>query len=101
MIDFLDLGEVIKEAYTPTIEVKYATPLFNIKDWLEPHMAGRFQNHSFPLWFRLRMKDGKPRMHYKMWVTDEWLPKERFGEDGVTVEENSKGLICLHVIWLQ
>lgn len=48
----------------------------------------------------LRKKDGKTRMHYKMWVTDSWLPEEEFEADGVTVDEDSTGFICLGVIMI-
>ena len=91
-----DLGKVVEESYTPKVTVHYATPLFNIKDWLAPHMAGLFKNHSMPLWFRFRSKDGITRMHYKMWVHDPWLPEERRGKDGI-VTESTKGLICFKV----
>ena len=74
-----------------------ATPLYNIKEWLAPHLAGRFCNHSKPLWFRLRKKEGIVRMHYKMWTDDCWLPEEKYGPDGVTIDEDTKGLICFKV----
>ena len=90
------MSKVIEDSYTPSINVSYATPLFNIKEWLTPHMAGAFKHHSRPLWFRFRKRDGITRMHYKMWVHDPWLPEEKRGEDGIM--ESSKGLICLQVI---
>ena len=88
---------MVESSYTPAIHVIGATPLFNIKEWLKPHLAGQFKNHSKPLWFRLRKKDGITRMHYKMFLSDSWLPKEVLEADEVTVDEDSKGLICLKV----
>ncbi len=83
------MASVIEESYTPAIQVHKATPLFNVKDWLIPHLSGRFQNHTKPLWFQfLRSRDGTTRMHYKLWVNDSWLPEETDGESG---------LICLQV----
>ena len=70
-----------------------ATPQYNIKDWLAPHMAGRFRNHSKPLWFKFKSSEGTTRMHYKMWVQDKWLPEQQYGADGCTVDDDSKGLI--------
>ena len=81
---------VVEGSYTPNITVYDATPLYNIRDWLIPHLTGRFQNHTKPLWFRfLRSRDGTTRMHYKLWVDDVWLPEDTDGENS--------GLLCFQV----
>ena len=72
---------------------------FNFKDWISNYLSGRFRNHSKPLWFKFKKMDGVVRMHYKMWVDNKWLPEEELGADGLTVDEDSKGLRCLQVVY--
>ena len=94
----VDLIPVIQECFTPRIQVFEARQQFNFKDWICNHLAGRFRNHSKPLWFKFKRRDGVVRMHYKMWVDDQWLPEEEVGANGCT-DEDSKGLRCLQVLY--
>lgn len=99
MIFFSDLERLIMQSYTPTIRVRKVTPLYDIKDWLTPHMAGRFQNHSYPHWFKFGKNNGQTLMHYRNWIDQPWEPQPVFGSDGNTVERSdSLGLQCLQVI---
>ncbi len=96
-----DLERSITESYSPTIRVRSATPEYDIKNWLLPHLAGRFHNHSQPHWFKFSKLDGHAVMHYKLWSKDEWLPRVEYGADGQVVERlDSLGLKCLKVIYL-
>ena len=88
---------MIENSFTPRIQVLKATPQYNVKEWISDYLAGRFQNHSKPLWFKLKKREGITRLHYKMWVDDQWLPEEKLAADGSTVDEDSKGLVCLQV----
>ncbi|XP_072028306.1 uncharacterized protein [Amphiura filiformis] len=93
-----DMIPVIEGCFTPRIKVLEARQQFNFKEWIGNYLAGRFRNHSKPLWFRFKRREGIVRMHYKMWVDDKWLPEEKVGADGFTVEEDSKGLKLLQSI---
>ena len=101
MYYFADLERVIMNSFTPTIRVKGATPIYNIRDWLLPCMAGKFQNHSHPLWFKFTKNEGKTVMHYKDWKDQPWEPRVVYGADGKTVARlDSLGLVCLEVIYI-
>ncbi|XP_077864883.1 uncharacterized protein LOC144350661 [Saccoglossus kowalevskii] len=82
-----DLISIIKNAYTPAINVAVLGPLLNIKEWLIPHLYGNFNGHSKPHNFRFRKVDQKTYMHYRLWSSDPWEPQ-------CTSEDDVPGLIC-------
>ncbi|XP_070550516.1 uncharacterized protein [Ptychodera flava] len=87
-----ELMHNIHESYTPSIKVEEVKYLFNVKEWLEPYMAGRFGGHSKPHNFRFRKVNGRARMHYRVWSTDAWQPT--YDEDN----EDTQGLVCLETV---
>ncbi|XP_070548740.1 uncharacterized protein [Ptychodera flava] len=87
-----ELMHNIHESYTPSIKVEEVKYLFNVKEWLEPYMAGRFGGHSKPHNFRFRKVNGRARMHYRLWSTDAWQPT--YDEDN----EDTQGLVCLETV---
>nr|XP_006821263.1 PREDICTED: uncharacterized protein LOC102800784 [Saccoglossus kowalevskii] len=87
-----DLEDIVTASYTPPIKPRSLSkqPLFNIKEWLLPHMSGRMQGHSKPHNFRFHKVQGKAYMQYRLWCTDPWEP--------TTIDVNGEqvpGLKCL------
>ncbi|XP_070553722.1 uncharacterized protein [Ptychodera flava] len=87
-----ELMHNVHESYTPAIKVQEVKYMFNVKEWLQPYMAGRFGGHSKPHNFRIRKINGRARMHYRLWSTDAWQPT--YEEDG----EPAQGLVCLETV---
>ncbi|XP_070568131.1 uncharacterized protein [Ptychodera flava] len=87
-----DLMSTVVDSYSPNINATLVGSLFNIKEWLEPHMSGTFGGHSKPHSFRFKTVDGKVRMHYRKWSNLPWKPET---DDNF---EESKGLICLKTV---
>nr|XP_006815072.1 PREDICTED: uncharacterized protein LOC102804474 [Saccoglossus kowalevskii] len=90
-----DLEETVTASYTPPIKScgLLKKPLYNIKDWLLPHITGKMQGHSKPHNFRFHKVGGRAYMQYRLWCTDKWQP--------TTIDANGDqvpGLRCLKSI---
>ena len=82
-----EMFQAFSTSSTPAVEVCALSTLYNVKDWIIPHMFRRFGNHSKPHWFQFLKVEGVTRMQYRMFAEDPWLP------NGGPAE----GLICLRV----
>ncbi|XP_077869749.1 uncharacterized protein LOC144361813, partial [Saccoglossus kowalevskii] len=95
-----DLLHAVTDSYTPQIKTKQLTSVFNIKEWLMPHISGTFGGHSKPHHFRFRKVDGQVRMQYRKWITHAWKPHAGYmddfdEQDGDVNYDDHRGLICL------
>jgi len=92
-----NLESAIIKSYTPTIKYRSLDkkPMFNIRDWLLPHISGKMQGHSKPHNFRFYKTHGTAYMQYMQWCTDSWQPSD-LDENG----EQVPGLKCLKVWWI-
>jgi hypothetical protein len=73
------LKQAINEAYTPSPSVHCVAQVYNIKDWLMPHLHN-IHGHTQPLCFKFtRDENNKAIMRYRHWSTDPW------SEDKVTL----------------
>ncbi|XP_070548820.1 uncharacterized protein [Ptychodera flava] len=90
-----DLETTVIASYTPPIKWRNITEkhLFNIKEWLIPHMPGKMQGHSKQHNFRFHKVNGTAYMQYRQWCTDPWEPSQR-DENG----EQVPGIRCLKSI---
>ncbi|XP_022100770.1 uncharacterized protein LOC110984676 isoform X3 [Acanthaster planci] len=92
-----DLEKTVRDSYTPIITLCPATPLLDVKTWLEPHLFGDYHHHSHPHWFKFSKVDGVCRMHWRIWVTTPWEPQQEPDSDNDEMDFH-KGLRCLHSI---
>ncbi|XP_070555939.1 uncharacterized protein [Ptychodera flava] len=97
-----DLMHTVRGSYTPAINTELLTEVYNVKQWIEPHIAGTFGGHSKPHNFRFRRVNGKVKMNYRKWSTLPWKPVRKNdaedSDDEMNEADESDGLVCLKTI---
>lgn len=71
-----DLGETIKEAYSPSPEIHILNYLPDVKSWIKPHVED-LSGHSEPHQFKLEKdgRNGAVKVHCRKWSTSKhWSP---------------------------
>lgn len=71
---FLDLIHATKASNHNVIDVKVLEYLFNLREWISPHLE-KIKYHTEPHIFCFaKNQKGKSVMYYKAWSCDNWQP---------------------------
>ena len=72
-----ELHQAVMNSFTPTPETEDVEVVYDISDWLLPHIVN-VRNHTYPHTYKFFLNEqGKAVMNYKNWATDQvWQPEE-------------------------